>query len=270
LLDRNLYIVSTPIGNVKDFSPRGIEVLENVDIVLCEDTRVSLRLFNRLGIRIHKLAVYNDHNAMAVVPKVVEAIKKDHKKLALVTDAGTPTISDPGYRLINACLENDIKYTVIPGACAAIAALTLSGLPSDKFLFCGFADPKKFDKLAREEATIILYEAPHRLLSTLKKMEKYFGDRVISISREITKIFEETVRGDLCFLLDHFEKNSPRGEFVLVISPRNPAIDDELEALDPLIRRLIGRIQNDELSRILAEFSGLSKNKIYRYIYKKH
>jgi 16S rRNA (cytidine1402-2'-O)-methyltransferase len=238
-----------------------------VDVILCEDTRVSRKLFDRLGIQVNGLAIYNDHNAIAVIPKIVESIERDHKAFALVTDAGTPTISDPGYRLINACIEKDIKYTVIPGACAAIAALTLSGLPSDKFLFCGFADSKKFDELAEMNTTIILYEAPHRLLATLQKMKKYFGDRVVSISREITKVFEETVRGSLDFLIDHFEKNSPRGEFVLVISPRNRAIDDELEALNPLIRRLAGRIQNDELSRILAEFSGISKNKIYRYIY---
>jgi 16S rRNA (cytidine1402-2'-O)-methyltransferase len=213
------------------------------------------------------MMVYNDHNAVSIIPKIIGAIKNDDKTFALITDAGTPTISDPGYKLINACIENDIRYTVIPGACAAIAALTLSGLPSDKFLFNGFANPKNFAALAKVNATIILYEAPHRLLSTLKKMEGYFVNRIISISREITKVFEETIRGNLDFLIDYFERNQPRGEFVIVISPPTSMVEEELESLNPLIRKLIDKIRNDELSRILAEFSGISRNKIYQYIH---
>lgn len=266
----SLYVVSTPIGNLQDLSERARYALGDVDAILCEDTRVAAKLLQSIGIK-NKLIIYNDHNATLVIPKIIDTIKNEQKVYALISDAGTPLVSDPGYKLVNACIENEISYTHIPGACSVISALVLSGLPSNRFLFDGFVDEKKFDALSKIDSTIILFESPHRLVKSLKNMKLYFADRVISIVREITKIFEESIRGDLDYLIDHFEKTNPRGEIVIVISPPTKNIDmKKLQDLDPLIESMLGKISTKEISEILSKYSGVSKNKIYNFILEFH
>ena len=268
-MEKNLYIVSTPIGNLKDFSERGRLVLSQVDFILCEDTRVSSKLLQNIDIKT-KLMVYNDHNATSVIPKIIESIINNDTKFALISDAGTPLVSDPGYKLVNACIENNISYSVVPGSCSVIAALTLSGLPSNRFLFDGFVDSKKFQELSKIESTIILFESPNRLLNTLKNMKSYFNDRVVAAVREITKIFEETVRGNLDYLIKHFEQNAPRGEFVIVISPPIQDVEKEIINLKPLIDGLIDKISIKDISEILSTYSGISKNNIYKFLLKQY
>ncbi len=264
-MEIKLYIVATPIGNLKDFSERGVDILKSVDVILCEDTRVASKLTNAIGINA-KFFVYNDHNALDVIPKVVFSIKNDSKTYALISDAGTPLISDPGYKLVNACIENKISYTFIPGACSVIAALVLSGLPSNSFMFDGFADSKKFDKLSKIDSTIILFESARRVVQTLKNMRPHFSDRTIAIVREITKIFEESLRGTLESLIEHFENQTPRGEIVIVISPASNESGKKLVELLPLIEGLAHKISTKELSEILSKHSGISKNKIYDFL----
>ena len=263
-MDFFLYIVATPIGNLNDFSKRGVEVLKQVDCILCEDTRVTAKLLDRIGI--HKqLYVYNDHNAMSVIPHVISEMKKG-VVYAQVSDAGTPLISDPGYKLIRACIENNIKYTAIPGACAVINALVLSGFPSDRFLFAGFFEHTNLDVLKNTDATIILYEAPTKLLGTLVKMSQIFENRHIAVIREMTKIYEEVVRGSSAEVLEHFVKNTPRGEFVIVIAPPQKHCDNKLEQYNDLIQTMLRTMPVNEISKILSKLTGLSKNVVYNYI----
>ena len=261
----NLYIVSTPIGNLKDISLRAIEVLKFVEYILCEDTRVSSKLLQNLDIK-SNLIVYNDHNALSVISKVIESIKNKNSKYALISDAGTPLVSDPGYKLVNACIDNELKYTVIPGASAVISALTLSGMPSDRFLFAGFVDHKKFQELSKINSTIIFFESPNRVLKTLCAMRNSFKNITVSVVREITKIYEESIRGGFDSVIEHFEKNTPRGEFVILLSPPQISDFEELNDLSPLINDLIDKISKKDLSAILSNYSGISKNNVYNFL----
>ncbi len=259
-----LYIVSTPIGNLGDFSNRGVKVLEQVDCILCEDTRVTAKLLEKFGVK-KKLYVYNDNNAISVIPSIMLSMK-DGNTYALVSDAGTPLISDPGYKLVNACIENNIKYTAIPGSCAVINALLLSGLPSNRFIFAGFAEHADFDVLSRVDATVIMYEAPTKLLRTLSKVELYFKNRYIAVVREMTKIYEEVIRGTARDVINHFGKNNPRGEFVIVIAPPNDKCAKDISKYDELIKIMMPTISIKEISKILSKLTGISKNVIYNYI----
>jgi 16S rRNA (cytidine1402-2'-O)-methyltransferase len=261
-----LYIVSTPIGNLKDITIRGQELLKSVDYILCEDTRVSEKLLKNIGIKAHFI-VYNDHNSKTITPQIIKKMKIEGRKYALISDAGTPLISDPGYELVNACIEHDVKYTVIPGSCAAIAALTLSGLPSDRFLFAGFVNHKKFDELSKVDATLILYEAPTRILKTLKIMKNHFATRIVAIAREITKMYEELLRGNVDFLIEHFKNNTPKGEFVIIISPPiQVCINDKFHELKPLIDGIIDKISIKDLSEALSKYTKISKNTVYNFL----
>jgi len=218
-----LYIVPTPIGNLKDITYRAIEVLKEVDIILAEDTRQTKKLTNHYGIdkmlwSHHK---FNEHKATeSLILKL-----KSGTKLALVSDGGTPGISDPGFFLVRACLEAGIEVETLPGAVALIPALINSGFACDKFVFEGFLPHKKGRKtrleyIATEDRSVILYESPHRILKTLEQIIQYIGpDRPVSISRELTKTFEETRRGTAQELLDHYSKNKAKGEIVLVVGP---------------------------------------------------
>lgn len=260
----SLYIVSTPIGNLSDFSERGLKVLEQVDCILCEDTRVTAKLLEKFKIH-KKLYIYNDHNAISVIPNVISEMKKGIV-YALVSDAGTPLISDPGYKLINACIENNIRYTAIPGACAVINALLLSGFPSDKFMFTGFAEHADFNFLSQIDTTVIIYESPTKLLRTLSKMKQYFENRRIAIVREMTKIYEEVIRGSINELIEHFSKNKPRGEFVIVIEPSKDHHNMDISKYDELIKAMIPTISIKEVSQLLSKLTGIAKNVIYNYI----
>lgn len=216
-----LYIVPTPIGNLEDITLRAIRVLKEVDLIIAEDTRQSIKLLNHFEIK-NTIQSYHMHNEHKVLQRYVDEILGG-KNIALVSDAGTPAISDPGFLLVRECLKNNIKVDCLPGATAFVPALVKSGLPADSFCFEGFLPEKKgrqtmLKKLCEEERTIILYESPHRLLKTLKQFIDYFGaERLISVSRELTKTFEETVNGSIQEVLTHFENNIVKGEFVIVI-----------------------------------------------------
>lgn len=261
----SLYIISTPIGNLKDISTRAFDILGKVDYVLCEDTRISSKLMQNLGLKV-KYMVYNDHNANEVIPQVLSLISKENATFALVSDAGTPLISDPGYKLVNACISHNISYTVIPGPCSVIAALTLSGLPSDRFLFIGFADIKKFEEFSNVNSTLIFFESPNRILKTLQNMKHFFENRTIAIVREITKIYEETLRGNIDFLIDHFSQNPPKGEFVILVAPPEQNDLDKINSLKPLITAMLDKFSKKDLSELLAKCFKISKNNLYNFL----
>ena len=218
-----LYVVPTPIGNLEDITLRALRVLKEVDLVLAEDTRVSLKLFNHfeISVSVHAYHLNNEHHT---TKKWIDQLKEG-KKIALVSDAGTPAISDPGFLLVRASIAEGVEVECLPGATAFVPALVMSGLPCDRFVFEGFLPPKKgrasrLELLAAQNKTVVFYESPHKILKTLKQCTAIFGaDRPASISRELTKMYEETLRGSLSELIDHFEETAPKGEFVLVIGP---------------------------------------------------
>ena len=218
-----LYVVPTPIGNLEDITLRALRVLKEVDLVLAEDTRVSLKLLNHfeISVSVHASHLNNEHHTT----KMWIDQLKEGKQIALVSDAGTPAISDPGFLLVRASIAEGVEVQCLPGATAFVPALVMSGLPCDRFVFEGFLPPKKgrvsrLELLAAQNKTVVFYESPHKILKTLKQCTEIFGaDRPASISRELTKMYEETLRGSLTELIDHFEETVPRGEFVLVIGP---------------------------------------------------
>jgi len=217
----SLYIVPTPIGNLEDITLRALNILKAVDVVLAEDTRKSGILLKHYQIS-KPLQSYHMHNEHKAVEGLVKRML-DGQKLALVSDAGTPAISDPGFLLVRECLKQGLKVECLPGATAFVPALVKSGLPADRFIFEGFLPHKKgrktrLEKLAEEERTIILYESPHRLLKALQQFKEFFGgERQASVSRELTKIFEETVNDTLDELITYFSKKTVKGEIVIVI-----------------------------------------------------
>src|SRR6478609_8674978 len=217
----SLYVVPTPIGNLGDITLRALEVLKSVDSILAEDTRTSGFLLKHYQISkpLQSFHIFNEHKALqSVIQKL-----KDGEIMALVSDAGTPGISDPGFLLVRECLKNDIKIECLPGATAFVPALVKSGFPTDRFVFEGFLPHKKgrqtlLKELAEEERTIILYESPHRLVKTLEQLKEFFGaDRKVSVSRELTKIYEETFTGSVSDVLLHFQSKEVKGEIVIVI-----------------------------------------------------
>lgn len=217
-----LILVPTPIGNLSDMTYRAVEVLKSVDIILAEDTRVSGILLKHYGIET-PMQSYHQHNEHSQTDSVVRQIKNG-RETAIITDAGTPGISDPGFLLARACVAEGVNIECLPGATAFVPALVNSGLPNDKFVFEGFLPAKKgrqkrLKALAEEDRTIIFYESPYKLLKTLQQLSEHFGtDRQVSISREISKLYEETVRGSLTEVIAHFEMKKPKGEFVIVLA----------------------------------------------------
>ena len=217
-----LYLVATPIGNLGDFSPRAAATLESADFIAAEDTRVSMKLLNHLGLR-KQLVSYHQHNRAAAGPQILERLLAG-ESCALVTDAGTPAISDPGEDLVRLCAENGVTVQSIPGCCALISALAVSALPTGRFTFEGFLSVNKKERrehlqsLAAEERTMIFYEAPHRLRATLSDLLEAFGDRPAALCRELTKLHEETRRTTLAQAAAYCQENDPRGEYVLVIA----------------------------------------------------
>ncbi|MDA0678628.1 MAG: 16S rRNA (cytidine(1402)-2'-O)-methyltransferase [Bacteroidetes bacterium] len=224
-----LYVVPTPIGNLEDITLRALRVLKEVDTVLAEDTRVSLKLLNHFEISVSVFA-YHLNNEHHTTPKWIDKLQKG-ATIALVSDAGTPAISDPGFLLVRAAIAAGVEVDCLPGATAFVPALVLSGLPCDRFIFEGFLPPKKgrvsrLEALAAQSKTVVLYESPHKLLKTLTQCAEFFGgDRPVSVSRELTKLYEQTLRGTLAEMIDYFTQNTPRGEFVLVIGPEQKLQD---------------------------------------------
>jgi len=216
-----LYIVPTPIGNLKDMTFRAVEVLKEVDLILAEDTRTSGKLLKHFEIATH-MQSHHMHNEHKTLENLIQKLKSG-VNVALISDAGTPAISDPGFLLSRACIENNIEVECLPGATAFVPALVNSGLPNDKFVFEGFLPVKKgrqtrLQLLAEETRTMIFYESPHKLLKTLANFCEYFGeDRQVSVSRELTKLYEETVRGTAKEVLEYYTKKTPKGEIVVVV-----------------------------------------------------
>lgn len=217
-----LYLVPTPIGNLEDMTFRAIRVLKEVDLILAEDTRTSGKLLKHfdIGTQMHSHHMHNEHKTVASIVNQIKA----GKSIALISDAGTPAISDPGFLLTRACIEAGIEVDCLPGATAFVPALVNSGLPNDKFVFEGFLPVKKGRQtrllaLAEETRTMIFYESPHKLLKTLSNFADYFGeDRKISVSREISKLHEETIRGSVKEVLEHYTAKPPKGEIVIILA----------------------------------------------------
>lgn len=266
-----LYLVPTPIGNLGDISPRCRETLEQADFIAAEDTRVSLKLLNHLGIR-KSLVSYHQHNQNQKGQGIVDRILAG-ETCALVSDAGSPAISDPGEELVKQCAQAGITVCAIPGPCALVTALSISGQSTGRFCFEGFLSTAKksrmehLESLKRETRTMIFYEAPHKLLSTLEDMEKVFGpQRPISLCRELTKLHEEVIRTTLSGALDLYAQQSPKGEFVLVVAGAEP--EEKPQATPEEAAAQVARLMEQGLSRKdavkqTAEALGLPKNLVY-------
>ncbi len=222
-----LYIVATPIGNLEDISFRAIRILKESSLIAAEDTRQTKKLLNHYNISTSTLSYY-EHNRFTRIPQIVNHLNTG-KDVAVVTDAGTPGISDPAYKLIRAAIETNARVEAIPGPSASITALVASGLPTDRFIFEGFLPHKKgrkgkLERLASIDATIIIYESPKRIQRTLKDILEYIGNRPAVIGRELTKMHEEIIRGKVSELLSYFNRNTPRGEFVIMIGKDDPNV----------------------------------------------
>ncbi len=268
-----LYLVGTPIGNLGDISARALETLRKVDFIAAEDTRVTLKLLSRFEIK-KPMISYHEHNLRERGEHIIARILSG-ESCALVTDAGMPCISDPGEDLVRLCAERGVPMEVIPGPSAAISALAMSGLPTGRFSFEGFLSVKKtsrfshLNEVASDMRTLIFYEAPHKLLSTLEDMLEVFGDRKISLARELTKMHEEVKRTTLSEAVSFYKENAPRGEFVLIISGAEPkqeepaTLEDAVEAAKKLVE---SGIQSSQAAKEIAKATGHKKNEIYRFL----
>ena len=265
-----LYIVATPIGNLQDMSPRGIETLNAADIIACEDTRITKKLFSLLGISIKKKFItLHDHNEDQHAQMLIDAVK-DGLSVALVSDAGSPLISDPGYKLIRACRAEGVNVYTIPGCCALICALQLSGLPTNRFMFAGFIPNKDkarrelFDGLKNLEATLVFYETAPRILKTLAVAQEVFGLREMAVVREISKIYEQTVTGNAAEIIEKFSAQEPKGEMVFMVAP--PQEDEkevaEFDVLSILQSKMDSLPLKTAVKEVVSQY-GLNKNEVY-------
>ena len=262
-----LYVTATPIGNSTDITLRALDVLAKADLVLCEDTRVTAKLLSLHGIAA-RTAPYHDHNAAKVRPEILEKLENG-ATIALVSDAGTPTIADPGYKLIREAIARGITVTALPGPSAVIAALTISGLPTDRFFFAGFAPPKSSGRrawlkdLAGVDATVVYYESPKRLADSLADAAKLLGDRPAAVARELTKLFEEVRRGTLTDLSAQYgEAGAPKGEIVIVIGPPEGRPGAEID-LDAALRKALESKSLKEAVAMVAAETGLPRREVY-------
>ncbi len=264
-------LISTPIGNLGDISRRAIEALSNADLVLCEDTRTTARLLTAFGIKARTEALH-EHNEDERTASILARLASG-ARVALVSDAGTPLVSDPGYRLVRAAIAAGHAVTAIPGANAAVTALTLSGLPPHPFLFLGFPPARAGARLeafrqlhavehAGLRATAIWYEAPHRLVDTLDDLATIFGDRSAAVARELTKRFEEVVRGTPASIATHFRANAPRGEVTVLIGPP-PETRTGKDDLDSQLREALTSLSVKDAASMVAHASGLPKRTVY-------
>ncbi len=267
-MKNGLYIVATPIGNLADISARAKEVLAEADAIACEDTRVTRKLFSLLGLSAAKpFITCQDHNEEQQAQSLIDLVKEG-KTLALVSDAGSPLISDPGYKLIRRCREQGVKVWTVPGCCAVISALQLSGLPTNRFMFAGFIPNKDkarsdlFNELKNINTTLVFYETAPRIVKTLTAAAGVFGNREIAVAREITKLYEECVNGTAEELIAHFEENPPKGEMVLMVAPPEE-IDREKIDTDALLREKLGLMPLKTAVKEVVEQTGLNKNDVY-------
>ena len=265
-----LYLVATPIGNLGDLSPRAVETLAGADFIAAEDTRVSVKLLNHFDIK-KPLVSYHEHNRAAAGQAILTRLLGG-EICALVTDAGTPAISDPGQELVALCAENGVTVQAIPGCCAAIAALAVSGLDTRRFTFEGFLPSGKkerrmaLEELTGEARTMVFHEAPHRLRATLADMAEVLGDRPVALCQELTKLHEDTVRTTLAQAAAYYAANEPRGEYVLVVAGREKQQGPQL-TLEQGVERVL-RLREDGMRmkdavRQVADDTGLSRNDLY-------
>ena len=273
-----IYLVATPIGNLSDISMRAIETLKNVDIIACEDTRNTIRLLNHFEIKGH-LTSYHEYNKIDKAYELCEKVKEGNN-IAFVSDAGMPAISDPGYELVDIAYKEGLEVTVVPGASAVVSALAISGISSRRFAFEGFLPADKNEKkeilteLSQESRTLILYEAPHRLLKTLKELFEYMGDRNIAIVREITKLHEEVLRGKLADIIADYEseKIAIRGEYGLVIEGKSllekreerQKSFEEISIREHYEKYIAEGMDKKEAMKAVAKDRGIQKRDVYK------
>jgi 16S rRNA (cytidine1402-2'-O)-methyltransferase len=266
ILGPGLYIVATPIGNLGDLTVRAADVLRNVALIACEDTRVTAKLLAHIG-STAAMTPYHDHNAEAARPRLLARMATE--PVALVSDAGTPLISDPGYKLVRDARAAGIAVTTLPGPCAAVAALTLAGLPTDRFLFAGFLPAKAkargaaIDELGRVRATLLLYESGPRLGGTLADLAARLGDREAAVTREISKRFEEVATGTLPELAARYADTPPKGEIVVVVAPPGDAAPASADDLDTALGDALGRLTVSAAAAEVAAALGLPRRQVY-------
>ena len=262
-----LYVVSTPIGNASDITLRALDVLRQADTIVCEDTRVTSKLLAIHSIT-SRLMAYHEFNAEKVRPKILKLLNAN-EVVALVSDAGTPLISDPGYKLVKSCIQENIPIMSVPGACSPIAALTISGLPTDKFFFAGFPPNKSqarltfFEQFSNIPATTIFFESAQRLKYSLQALLEVFGDREAAVAREITKKFEEVKRGKISSLIELYEEyGTPKGEIIILVEPVANG-QTTVEDLDELIQLVLEKKSVRDTVHLLTKATGLPHKEIY-------
>ena len=267
-MKNGLYIIATPIGNLSDISPRAIQVLKEAEIIACEDTRVTKKLFGLLGISCNRTFIaYQNYNEAEQVPELINLLEEG-KTVALVSDAGSPLISDPGYKIVHQCREQNIYVTSIPGCCAVIAALQLSGLPTNRFMFAGFIPNKEkarkdlFDELKNINTTLVFYETAPRIIKSLEVMKDIFHTREIAVARELTKMYEECISGSAEQLIDYFNNKPPKGEFVIIVSPPTDNNNHEVDLVAILTEKLKNMPLKTAVKEVVEEYKQ-NKNDIY-------
>lgn len=263
-----LHVTATPIGHLGDISLRAVNALAAADEILCEDTRVTGKLLQRYGIGT-RLVSYHDHNAAKLRPRILAGLEAG-KALVLVSDAGTPLVSDPGFKLARAVIEAGLPLHVMPGASAPLAALTLSGLPSDRFMFCGFLPEKQGERrrllaeLKAVPATLIFFESPRRIAAALADIAEVLGPRPVAVARELTKLYEEAVRGDPAEVAQAFAaREAVKGEITLVVAPPGDAPPPELETIDQALREAAALMPAGKAAALVAQRFGLAKKELY-------
>lgn len=262
-----LYIVATPLGNLEDMTYRAVRILGEVDLIAAEDTRHSLKLLNHFNLS-RPLTSYFDHNQQFKGERILNALRQG-KSVALISDAGTPCISDPGYQLVRDAVAEGIRVIPVPGCCAAVAALSASGLPSDSFSFAGFPPARQGKRrafladLAGAPGTLLLYEAPHRLEECLRDLREVLGERQVVVARELTKIYEEFIRGSVSRVLESVAGGKVRGEVVILVAPGEP-VREQGEPLEELVQRLLLEgLSVKDAARRAAELGGVARNEAY-------
>ncbi len=264
-----MYLVATPIGNLGDITLRALDILKGADVIACEDTRITRRLLSHYGV-VTPTTAYHDHNAPRALPRLIKRLQKG-EIVALVSDAGTPLVSDPGYRLVQAAVGENIPVTTAPGPVAAVAALTVAGLPTDSFLFAGFLPPKqaarrrRLEALAGVPAALIFYESPRRVPAALADMAACLGDRPAAVVRELTKLHEEVRRGPLGRLAEEFARSGPpRGEVVLLVGPPAPETGADDGEVDAMLRQAMAEMSLRDAAVHVAAASGRQRREVYQ------
>lgn len=263
-----LYIVATPIGNLEDMTYRAVRILGEVDLIAAEDTRHSLKLLSHFGLS-KSMTSYFDHNQQFKGERILNTLRQG-KSVALISDAGTPCVSDPGYQLVRDAVAEGIAVVPVPGACAAVAALSASGLPSDSFTFAGFPPSRQgkrrsfLAELALLPGTLILYEAPHRLEEALRDIRDVLGDRQVVVARELTKIYEELIRGSVTAVLESVAQGKVRGEVVVLIAPGEKILPESVSVEDTL-RQLMqdDRLSLKDAAKKAADIAGVTRSEAY-------